>query len=160
LAAKCGILVKRRFISMAKNILLLNGPNLNLLGTREPDVYGSVTLNDVEQAAIRQATLAGATLASFQSNHEGALIDRIHAAKTEGVDAIVINPAALTHTSVGLRDALAGVAIPVIEVHISNIHQRESFRHHSFISAIAVGVICGLGVDGYSLAIDFALKKL
>lgn len=145
---------------MAKNILLVNGPNLNMLGTREPEVYGSTTLADIEQAAARQASEAGAALASFQSNHEGALIDRIQAAKTEGVDAIVINPGGLTHTSVALRDALAAVAIPFVEVHISNIHQREAFRHHSYLSGIAVGVICGLGVEGYRAAIGFALNKL
>lgn len=144
---------------MAKNLLLLNGPNLNLLGTREPGVYGAQTLADVEQAAQAQAAQAGAQLACFQSNHEGALIDRIHAARGEGVDAIVINPGGLTHTSVALRDALAGVAIPFVEVHISNIYQREEFRHHSFLSAIAQGTICGLGIDGYRLAIDFALNK-
>jgi 3-dehydroquinate dehydratase-2 len=144
---------------MAKKLLLLNGPNLNLLGTREPSVYGSTTLADIEQAAQAQAAAAGASLVCFQSNHEGALIDRIHAARTEGVDAIVINPGGLTHTSVALRDALSAVAIPFVEVHLSNIHQREEFRHHSFLSAIAQGVICGLGADGYRLAIDFALKK-
>lgn len=145
---------------MAKNILLVNGPNLNMLGTREPSVYGSQSLADIELAAAAQAKASGAALASFQSNHEGALIDRIQAAKAAGVDAIVINPGGLTHTSVALRDALAGVAIPFIEVHISNIHQREEFRHHSYLSAIAAGVICGLGVEGYTAAIDFALKKL
>ena len=145
---------------MAKNILLINGPNLNLLGTREPKVYGSETLNDVEQAALAQARAAGATLECFQSNHEGALIDRIQAARQEGVDAIVINPGGLTHTSVALRDALAGVAIPFVEVHISNVHRREAFRHHSFFSEIAVGVICGLGTEGYRAAIDFSLKRL
>ncbi|KRB90504.1 type II 3-dehydroquinate dehydratase [Noviherbaspirillum sp. Root189] len=145
---------------MAKKLLLVNGPNLNLLGTREPEVYGSTTLADVEQAATAQAAAAGAVLTCFQSNHEGELIDRIHAARSEGVDCIVINPGGLTHTSVSLRDALAGVAIPFIEVHISNIHRREEFRHHSYLSAVAVGVICGLGVDGYRAAIDFALKKL
>ncbi|HVK94185.1 MAG TPA: type II 3-dehydroquinate dehydratase [Noviherbaspirillum sp.] len=145
---------------MATKLLLLNGPNLNLLGTREPEVYGSTTLVDVERAASAQAASAGATLDSFQSNHEGALIDRIHVARKENVDAIVINPGGLTHTSVALRDALAGVAIPFVEVHISNIHARESFRHHSYLSALATGVICGLGVDGYRAAIDFALKKL
>lgn len=144
---------------MVKKLLLLNGPNLNLLGTREPAVYGSETLADIEHAATAQAVAAGATLSCFQSNHEGALIDRIHAAKAEGVEAIVINPAGLTHTSVALRDAFAAVEIPFVEVHISNIHQREAFRHHSFLSAIAVGTICGLGTDGYRLAIDFALKK-
>lgn len=145
---------------MAKRILLLNGPNLNLLGTREPEVYGSTTLAQVEAAAITQASAAGATLAAFQSNHEGALIDRIHAARQEGIDAIVINPGGLTHTSVALRDALVGVAIPFVEIHISNIHQREAFRHHSYLSAVAVGVICGLGVEGYTSALAYALKNL
>jgi 3-dehydroquinate dehydratase-2 len=143
---------------MAKHLLLLNGPNLNLLGTREPAVYGSTTLAQVEQAAAEQAAAAGAQLAAFQSNHEGALIDRIHAARNEGVDFIVINPGGYTHTSVALRDALAGVAIPFVEVHISNIYQRESFRHHSYLSAIAKGTICGLGTEGYRFAVDFALK--
>jgi 3-dehydroquinate dehydratase-2 len=145
---------------MAKNVLLLNGPNLNLLGTREPEIYGSHTLADIEHAATAQAHAAGASLVSFQSNHEGALIDRIHAAKTAGVDAIVINPGGLTHTSVALRDALSAVAIPFVEVHISNIYQREEFRHTSYLSSIAVGVICGLGIEGYRVAIDFVLKKL
>ncbi|QGZ39685.1 3-dehydroquinate dehydratase [Pseudoduganella flava] len=143
---------------MAKHLLLLNGPNLNLLGTREPAVYGSTTLAQVEQAAEEQAAAAGARLTAFQSNHEGALIDRIHAARGEGVDFIVINPGGYTHTSVALRDALAGVAIPFVEVHISNIYQRESFRHHSYLSAIAKGTICGLGTEGYRFAVDFALK--
>ncbi len=145
---------------MAKNILLLNGPNLNLLGTREPEVYGATTLAEVEQAAAKQAAQAGATLLAFQSNHEGALIDRIQAAKAEGIDAIVINPGGLTHSSVSLRDALASVAIPFVEIHVSNIHQREAFRHQSYLSGIAVGVICGLGVEGYAAAISYALKKL
>ncbi|WP_353152578.1 type II 3-dehydroquinate dehydratase [Herminiimonas fonticola] len=145
---------------MAKNILLLNGPNLNLLGSREPEVYGSTTLADVERAAAEQASQAGAKLTAFQSNHEGVLIDRIQAAKKEGVDAIIINPGGLTHSSVSLRDALASVALPFVEVHVSNIHQREAFRHHSYLSGIAVGVICGLGTDGYTAAISFALKKL
>ena len=143
---------------MAKKLLLLNGPNLNLLGTREPAVYGAATLADIESAATAQAIAAGGSLSCFQSNHEGALIDRIPAARTEGVEAIVINPGGLTHTSVALRDALSAVAIPFIEVHISNIYQREEFRHHSFLSAIARGTISGLGVDGYRFAIDFALK--
>ena len=143
---------------MAKKLLLLNGPNLNLLGTREPAVYGAATLADIESAAQAQATAAGGSLSCFQSNHEGALIDRIHAAREEGIEAIVINPGGLTHTSVALRDALAAVAIPFVEVHISNIYQREAFRHHSYLSAIARGTICGLGTDGYRFAIDFALK--
>lgn len=144
---------------MAKHLLLLNGPNLNLLGTREPAIYGATTLAQVEQAARDQAALAGAQLVAFQSNHEGALIDRIHAARDEGVDFIVINPGGYTHTSVALRDALSGVAIPFVEVHISNIYQRESFRHHSYLSAVARGTICGLGIEGYRFAIDFALKS-
>jgi 3-dehydroquinate dehydratase II len=145
---------------MAKHILLLNGPNLNLLGTREPEVYGRTSLDDVVNAAREQAQKAGALFSHLQSNHEGALIDRIHAARAEQVDAIVINPGGLTHTSVALRDALAGVAIPFIEVHISNVHARESFRHHSYLSAIATGVVCGLGVEGYRAALDFALNRL
>ncbi len=144
---------------MAKHILMLNGPNLNLLGTREPEVYGRTTLEDIVAAAGDMVTRAGGRFASFQSNHEGALIDRIHAARTEGVEAIVINPGGLTHTSVALRDALSGVAIPFYEVHISNIHQREAFRHHSYLSAIAEGVICGFGMDGYRMAIEFALNN-
>lgn len=145
---------------MARKLLLLNGPNLNLLGTREPATYGATSLAEIEAAAQEQAKTAGAELSFFQSNHEGALIDRIHAARNEQVDAIIINPGGLTHTSVALRDALAGVAIPFIEVHISNVHQREAFRHHSYLSAIAKGVICGLGTEGYRLAIDFSLKNI
>lgn len=144
---------------MVKKLLLLNGPNLNLLGTREPAMYGSETLADIEHAAVAQAAAAGAELLFFQSNHEGALIDRIHAARTDGTEAIIVNPGGLTHTSVALRDAFAAVALPFVEVHISNVHQREAFRHHSFLSAIALGTICGLGTDGYRYAIDFALKK-
>lgn len=145
---------------MARKLLLLNGPNLNLLGSREPEVYGSSTLADVENAALAQAVAAQVGLVCFQSNHEGVLIDRIHAARSEAVDAIIINPGGFTHTSVALRDALAGVAIPFIEVHISNIHQRESFRHHSYLSGVAKAVLCGFGIDGYRLAIDFAIKNL
>jgi 3-dehydroquinate dehydratase-2 len=159
MAAKCGTFAENGQGIMAKNLLLLNGPNLNLLGTREPETYGASTLADVEQAAQAQAKAAGAQIACYQSNHEGALIDRIHAARGEGVDYIVINPGGYTHTSVALRDALAGVAIPFIEVHISNIYRREEFRHHSYLSAIAQGTICGLGIEGYRLAIDFALKS-
>ncbi|MBY0467642.1 MAG: type II 3-dehydroquinate dehydratase [Burkholderiaceae bacterium] len=138
-------------------ILVLHGPNLNLLGTREPDVYGTLTLAQID-ADLRQLAIdAGSTLQSFQSNHEGALIDRVQAARDDGTQFIIINPAALTHTSVGLRDALAAVALPFIEVHLSNIHQREAFRHHSYFSAVAVGVICGLGANGYRLALAHAL---
>ena len=143
---------------MAKNILLLNGPNLNLLGTREPDIYGRTTLDDIVSDMHALVEAAGGKLSSFQSNHEGALIDRIHQAQRDHVDAIVINPGGLTHTSVSLRDALAGVNIPFLEVHISNIHQREPFRHHSYLSDIAKGVICGFGTDGYRIAVEFALK--
>jgi 3-dehydroquinate dehydratase II len=139
------------------SILLLNGPNLNLLGAREPQVYGHTTLADVEAELTKMAADAGTTLHCFQSNHEGALIDRIHAARLDGTQSIIINPGGLTHTSVALRDALAGVALPFIELHISNVHKRESFRHHSFLSEIALGVICGLGINGYRLALQHAL---
>lgn len=139
-------------------ILVLHGPNLNLLGTREPDVYGTLTLAQIDADLLKLALDAGSTLQSFQSNHEGVLIDRVQAARDDGTQFILINPAALTHTSVGLRDALAAVAIPFIEVHLSNIHQREAFRHHSYFSALAVGVICGLGADGYRLALTHALN--
>ena len=140
-------------------VLVLHGPNLNLLGTREPGVYGAVTLDQINAELTEIATDAGATLSHFQSNHEGALIDRVQAAQADGTDFIIINPAALTHTSVGLRDALAGVALPFIEVHLSNVHKREPFRHHSYFSDLAVGVICGLGAAGYRLALDYALKR-
>jgi 3-dehydroquinate dehydratase-2 len=139
-------------------ILVLNGPNLNLLGTREPQTYGSTTLPMVEASLHALAAERGAALVCFQSNHEGALIDRIHAARDEAVDAIVINPGGLTHTSVALRDALAGVAIPFVEVHISNVHRREEFRHHSYLSGIAVAVMAGFGVAGYALALRFVLE--
>jgi 3-dehydroquinate dehydratase II len=141
-------------------ILVLHGPNLNLLGTREPGVYGSKTLAQIDADLAEIAAKAGVALKSFQSNHEGVLVDRIQAAAGEGCRFIIINPAAYTHTSVAMRDALAGVAIPFIEVHLSNIHKREAFRHHSFFSAIAEGVICGLGAQGYSLALAHALDKL
>ncbi len=140
-------------------ILVLHGPNLNLLGIREPGVYGSCTLDQIDADLARRATDAGAMLQSFQSNHEGALIDRVQAARSDGTQFIIINPAALTHTSVGLRDALAAVALPFIEVHLSNIHRREPFRHHSYFSDLAIGVICGLGADGYRLALDHALTR-
>jgi len=143
----------------AMKILLLNGPNLNLLGTREPAVYGAHTLADVEAMCCRHADSLGVELTAFQSNHEGALIDRVHAARAEAVDAIVINPGAYTHTSVALRDALAGVAIPFYEVHISNVHAREPFRHHSYLSDIAAGVIVGCGIAGYRLAMQAAAER-
>ena len=141
------------------NVLVLHGPNLNLLGTREPAVYGSTTLPDIDRELQQIAKEAGATLHSLQSNHEGVLIDRVHAARTDGTDFIVINPGAFTHTSVALRDALAGVAIPFVEVHLSNVHRREPFRHHSYFSDLAEGVIVGLGAQGYGLALKFALSR-
>ncbi len=140
------------------SILLLNGPNLNLLGTREPHIYGSTTLPQIEAELVQLAANAGARLDTLQSNHEGALIDRIHSARTDGTDFIIINPGGLTHTSVALRDALSAVALPFIELHLSNVHSRETFRHHSFLSAVALGVICGLGVNGYRLALQHALS--
>ncbi|NDY93610.1 type II 3-dehydroquinate dehydratase [Ideonella livida] len=142
------------------SILLLNGPNLNLLGTREPHIYGADTLADVERRFIDEAKSLGFAAQCFQSNHEGALIDRIHAARLDGTRGFVINPGGLTHTSVALRDAFAGVALPVMEVHVSNVHKREEFRHHSYISGIAEGVIAGLGVMGYSAALRFLAAKL
>lgn len=141
-------------------ILVLHGPNLNLLGRREPGIYGLTTLADIHAAMESRAKVDGVLLESFQSNHEGELIDRVQAASTEGVDFIIINPAAYTHTSVGIRDALSGVDIPFVEVHLSNIHAREPFRHHSYFSDKAVGVICGLGAQGYQLALEFALSRL
>ncbi|MFP8965685.1 type II 3-dehydroquinate dehydratase [Pokkaliibacter sp. CJK22405] len=138
--------------------LVLNGPNLNLLGTREPEVYGYTTLADIESALRQQLEGTAHELDFFQSNAEHALIDRIHAARQEAVDMIIINPAAFTHTSVALRDALAGVAIPFIEIHISNVHKREPFRQHSYLSDVAVGVICGLGAQGYGLALQAAIE--
>jgi 3-dehydroquinate dehydratase-2 len=140
-------------------LLVLHGPNLNLLGTREPDVYGSTTLPQIDADLAQMAAEAGARLSSLQSNHEGVLIDRIHAARTDGTDFIVINPGGLTHTSVALRDALASVALPFIEVHLSNVHRREPFRHHSYLSDIATGVIVGLGAAGYRLALQYALGQ-
>jgi 3-dehydroquinate dehydratase-2 len=140
------------------SILLLNGPNLNLLGTREPHIYGADTLPQIEAELTRIAADAGAQLYALQSNHEGVLIDRLHAARTDGTQFIIINPGGLTHTSVALRDALAGVALPFIEVHISNVHQREAFRHHSYLSEVAAGVIVGLGVNGYRLALSHVLS--
>lgn len=140
------------------SILLLNGPNLNLLGTREPHLYGTDTLPQIEEELTKIAADAGTKLHALQSNHEGVLIDRIHAARTDGTQFIIINPGGLTHTSVALRDALAGVALPFIEVHISNVHKREAFRHHSYLSEIAAGVIVGLGVNGYRLALSHVLS--
>lgn len=144
---------------MANRILVLNGPNLNLLGTREPEVYGSRTQSDIEIELAGLAQQRQATLSFFQSNHEGALVDRIQAARGEGVEFIIINAGALTHTSIALRDALAGVAIPFIEVHLSNIYRRESFRHLSYLSDLAVGLVAGLGTAGYRFALQYALDE-
>lgn len=141
-------------------ILVLNGPNLNLLGTREPAIYGSTTLTDVQFTLQLKCQEHGHHLQFLQSNAEYELVDRIQAAAKENVDFIIINPAAFTHTSVAIRDALAAVAIPFIEVHISNIHAREAFRKHSYLSDIAQGVICGLGVQGYELALDAAVRRI
>jgi 3-dehydroquinate dehydratase II len=142
------------------SILVLHGPNLNLLGEREPEVYGRTTLADIDQRLVARGREAGVAVATFQSNAEAALIDRIHAAKSSDTAFIIINPAAFTHTSVALRDAIAAVAIPFIEVHLSNVHAREPFRKHSYFSDIAVGVICGLGAQGYELALEAALSRL
>jgi len=140
-------------------ILVLHGPNLNLLGTREPAVYGSVTLAQIDADLESVAARAGVAVQCFQSNHEGALIDRVHAARQDGTVAIVINPGGYTHTSVALRDALAAVALPFVEVHLSNIHRREPFRHHSYFSDLAEGVICGLGAAGYRLALQYLIDR-
>lgn len=142
------------------NILVLHGPNLNLLGTREPGVYGATTLDDINQQLAAQAQAAGHQLESLQSNAEYQLIERIHAARNDKTAFIIINPAAFTHTSVALRDALLAVSIPFIEVHLSNVYKREPFRHHSYFSDIAVGVICGLGASGYRLALDAAIEHV
>jgi 3-dehydroquinate dehydratase-2 len=147
-------------MSKKASILVIQGPNLNLLGTREPAVYGKTTLEDIHQKLGEIAKTQSVELSTYQSNHEGELIDRIQKAKQDGVDFIIINPGAFTHTSVALRDVLAGVAIPFTEVHLSNIHQREEFRKHSYLSDIATGVICGLGAIGYKLALQAAITRL
>ena len=141
-------------------IWVLHGPNLNLLGTREPQVYGATTLAQIDASLQALASREGASLECFQSNHEGALVERIHAATGAGVGFIVINPAAFTHTSVAIRDALAAVAVPFIEVHLSNVHRREPFRHHSYLSDLAVGVVAGFGADGYRFALQHAIDQL
>ena len=141
-------------------LLLLNGPNLNLLGSREPGVYGTQTLAAIEAALMAEAQQLGHELACFQNNQEGLLVERIHQARQDGVAFILFNPGAYTHTSIALRDALLGVAIPFIEVHLSNVHAREAFRHHSYFSDIAAGVILGLGPQGYRLALQAAHQRL
>lgn len=147
-------------MSKKASILVIQGPNLNLLGTREPEVYGKTTMEDIHNRLGELANAQAVELNTYQSNHEGELIDRIQQAKKDGVNFIIINPGAFTHTSVALRDALAGVAIPFTEVHLSNIHQREEFRKHSYLSDIATGVICGLGAIGYELALQAAIARL
>lgn len=139
---------------MMATILLLNGPNLNLLGTREPETYGKKTLEELESDLIEKAKIKGHNLYCFQSNHEGQLIDRIHQGKNENIDFMIINAGAYTHTSIALRDALLGIAIPFIEVHISNIYGREPFRHHSYIADLSKGTLSGFGILGYHLALD------
>ena len=141
-------------------ILVLHGPNLNLLGSREPEVYGSTTLDDINRQLTERCIAAGHHLLALQSNAEYELIDRIHDARHEGVEFILINPAAFTHTSVALRDALLAVSIPFVEVHLSNVHSREQFRSHSYFSDIAIGVICGFGAQSYDLALSAALTHL
>jgi 3-dehydroquinate dehydratase-2 len=142
-----------------KNLLVMHGPNLNLLGSREPDVYGHITLDEINERLMALAGKSGARLFCFQSNAEAELVERIQQAHTDGTEFIIINPAAYTHTSVALRDALAAVAIPFIEVHLSNVFARESFRKESFFSDLAVGVISGLGAAGYEFAVQFALNQ-
>jgi 3-dehydroquinate dehydratase-2 len=143
---------------MAQHLLVLNGPNLNLLGLREPHLYGHTTLAELEAGLTTLAQTLGVSLATFQSNHEGALVDRIQAARTDGTDFMILNAGAYTHTSVAIRDALAGVKIAFVEVHLSNVHKREEFRHHSYLSDLAVGVVAGLGPSGYEAAVRFAAQ--
>jgi len=144
----------------AKNILVLHGPNLNLLGLREPQHYGNATLDSINQALSNKAKLANISLESFQSNSEADLVDKIQSIATKSVDFVIINPAAFTHTSVAMRDALSAVKVPFIEVHLSNVFAREAFRHHSYFTDIAVGIISGLGAKGYELALDYAIEKI
>jgi 3-dehydroquinate dehydratase II len=141
-----------------RRILVLHGPNLNLLGTREPSIYGAASLDEINARLAARAQAAGAQLTCFQSNAEGALVDRIQAAGRDGTAFVIINPAAYTHTSVAMRDALAAVKLPFIEVHLSNVFSREPFRHHSYFTDLAVGIICGLGARGYELALEYALQ--
>jgi 3-dehydroquinate dehydratase-2 len=142
---------------VARRILVLNGPNLNLLGSREPGIYGARTLADIEAELKEVAARSGGEVDVFQSNHEGELVDRIQAAKQDGTQYLIINAGAFTHTSIAIRDALAAVDLPFIEVHLSNVHKREAFRHHSFLSDLATGTIVGLGADGYRYALEYAL---
>ncbi|PKO46526.1 MAG: type II 3-dehydroquinate dehydratase [Betaproteobacteria bacterium HGW-Betaproteobacteria-22] len=144
----------------AKSILVLHGPNLNLLGLREPQHYGNTTLESINQTLADKARQANIELSAFQSNSEADLVTKIQAIATNGVDFVIINPAAYTHTSVAIRDALSAVKVPFVEVHLSNIHARESFRQHSYLSDIAIGVISGLGAQGYLLALDYATQYI
>jgi 3-dehydroquinate dehydratase-2 len=144
----------------SKSVLVLHGPNLNLLGLREPDHYGNNTLADIDALLAKRAKEAKVSLVSFQSNSEVELIQTLHALADKKVDFIIINPAAFTHTSVALRDALSAIKVPFVEVHLSNIYARETFRHHSYFSDIAVGVISGLGAQGYVLALDYAIQTI
>lgn len=151
--------------TLTRRLLLVNGVNLNLLGKREPEIYGYMTLADIEQRLVERAAKYGVTLVCIQSNHEGDLVDQIQhhgllTDKTDQVDAVIINPAAFTHTSVAIRDALLATQKPFIEVHLSNVHAREPFRHHSYLSDVAVGVICGLGHMGYEMALDYWLRTI
>ena len=151
--------VAEKPVSATPRILLLHGPNLNLLGTREPEKYGSTTLAQLESHLTERAAKAGFQLDCLQSNHEGVLVDRIHTTRTDGTVACIINAGALTHTSVALRDAFAGASLSFLEVHITNVHAREEFRHHSYLSAIARGIIVGFGVRGYDFALDFITSE-
>ena len=144
----------------AKSILVLHGPNLNLLGLREPEHYGNATLASINQTLTEVAAQAGVTLETFQSNAEADLVTKIQSIATTKIDFVIINPAAFTHTSVAMRDALSAVKVPFIEVHLSNVYAREAFRHHSYFADIAVGVISGLGADGYTLALDYAIRHI
>jgi len=146
--------------TVGPGILVLHGPNLNLLGTREPALYGRESLADIDARLRATARAAGTALASFQSNHEGALVDRLHQARSDGTAFLILNPAAYTHTSIALRDAISAVRIPFIEVHLSNVYAREAFRHRSYFSDIALGTICGLGSQGYDLALTCALTRI
>lgn len=142
------------------DVLVINGPNLNTLGTREPEIYGSTTLADIEAGLRAQAEGAGLSVDTFQTNHEGAIVDRLHAARTDGTRFVIINPGAFTHTSVAIRDAFAAVQVPFCEVHISNVHAREEFRRHSYLSDLAVGVLAGFGAFGYTMAMSYVIDRL
>ena len=142
------------------DVVVINGPNLNTLGTREPEIYGATTLAEIEAGLVAQGAAAGLAVDTYQSNHEGAIIDRLHAARHDGTRFVLINPGAFTHTSIALRDAFAAVDIPFCEVHISNVHAREEFRRHSFLADLAVGVLAGFGVTGYRMAMDYVIERL